>query len=343
MKAVQLIEPGKPLELREVTIPNIREDEVLIRIKAAGICYSDVNYRKGILPTAYLPITLGHEIAGIIEKVGNRVQGLKIGDRVCVHYLLTCGDCKHCQSGNEQFCKEGKMMGNKVDGGYAEYIAVPARNAVPLPKEISFEEGAIMMCSTSTSFHALLKGRIKTGETVAIFGIGGLGQSAIQLAKIKGAKQIFAIDISEEKLAIAEKFGAISINGKNVNPIDEIKKLNHGEGVDIALELIGLPQTQKQAIQSLGIMGRAVFVGLTTKNIEVNTYRELLANEGELIGANDHHLDELYTLLEYAKNGDLQTSQLISKRIPLDPKEINAVLDELEDFSGKNVRTVIVF
>ena len=155
MKALRLVGIGKSLQMQEVPVPNVGERDVLVRIQAAGICHSDVHYRAGVSPVTPLPVTLGHEIAGIVEKVGSQVTSVQVGDRVGLHYLVTCGDCYYCSSGNEQFCVKGKMLGKHCDGGYAEYIAMPARNAIPLPAELSYEHGAILMCSSATPFHAL--------------------------------------------------------------------------------------------------------------------------------------------------------------------------------------------
>lgn len=118
-----------------------------------------------------LPLTLGHEVAGIVEKVGAQVTTVKVGERVCLHYNISCGDCYYCSTGNEQFCDTVRMIGHHVDGGYAEYIAVPARNAIPLPDEISFEAGATLMSASATALHALRKSKVKAGETVADFGV----------------------------------------------------------------------------------------------------------------------------------------------------------------------------
>jgi propanol-preferring alcohol dehydrogenase len=233
------------------------------------------------------------------------------------------------------------MLGHYTDGGYAEYIAIPARNAVHLPDEIPFEQGATLMCASATAFHALKKSRLKAGETVAIFGAGGLGQSAIQLAKAFGALEVYAVDINEEKLKLASQYGAIPVNGKNSSTVDEIKKLTNGKGVDVAIEMIGLGTTMKQALLSLGVMGRVVIVGLSKQPLEINTYNEVLGNENEIIGSNDHHLQELPLLMEMARRKVLDTSRIVSKTVPLDAKAVNQVLDELEKFSS-DVRTVIV-
>lgn len=342
MKAVRLTAVNHPLELQEIPIPDITDTDILVKVKAAGICHSDAHYRAGISPVSFTPITLGHEVAGIVEKTGKNVTSVRVGDRVSLHYLLTCGDCYYCASGHEQFCAKGKMIGHHVDGGYAEYITVPARNAILLPDEIPFEQGATLMCASATAFHSLMKSRIKPGDRVAIFGVGGLGQSAVQLARAFGAIDVFAIDINEEKLDFAAGYGAIPINGKNMDVVKEIKNKTGGRGVDVAVEMIGLPQTQKQAIQCAGPLGRVVMVGLSGKSIEVNTYTEVLGNEVEIIGSNDHLLHELPVLVEFARKKILDTSKIVTRTIPLDAGEINHVLDAMDNFNSKAIRTVIV-
>ena len=152
---------GKPLEQADIPIPELTPLDVLIRVAAAGICHSDAHYRAGISRIGSLPLTLGHEIAGRVEKVGAQVANLAAGDRVCVHYLVHCGRCEFCVRGLEQFCRSGQMIGKHRDGGYAEFIKVPGANAFPLPDEIPFEVGAIMMCSSATALHALNKARFK--------------------------------------------------------------------------------------------------------------------------------------------------------------------------------------
>lgn len=341
MKAVRLVAIGQPLEMQEVPLPGIGERDVLVRIQAAGICHSDVHYRAGISPVKPLPMTPGHEIAGVVEQAGAQVTGLKVGDRVCLHYLVTCGDCRYCTSGNEHFCVKGRMIGKHLDGGYAEYVAVPARNAIPLPDEISFEHAAVLMCSSATSLHALRKARLQAGETVAVFGSGGLGMSAIQLARALGALEVYAVDINAGKLELANRYGAIPVNAAQNDPVAEIQRLTGRRGVDVTLELIGLPQTMRQAVQSLAVFGRAVWVGITARSVELDSYHEILGKEAEVIGSDDHLLSELHQLIEYARRGILDLSQVVTRSVPLDAPAINAVMDNLERYQA-DVRTVIV-
>jgi D-arabinose 1-dehydrogenase-like Zn-dependent alcohol dehydrogenase len=341
LKTIQLVEIGQPLQMQEVDRPVVGDSDVLVRVRAAGICHSDAHYRAGTSPVGFLPITLGHEVAGIVQDVGADVTGIHVGDRIAIHYMVTCGECIYCSLGSEQFCLEGQMIGKHRHGGYAEYIVVPARSIVPLPDEISFDQGAIMMCSSATSFHALLKSRLRAGERVAVFGVGGLGMSAVQLARGFGALDVYAVDINEDKLALAERFGAIPVSAAVCDPVAEIRQLTGGRGVDVALELIGLPRTTRQAVQSLAIFGRAVLVGLTDQLVEIDPYREVLGKEVEIIGASDHLMSEFPVLFEFARRGLLDLSDVITRTIPLDAGAINETLDELDRY-GTGIRTVIV-
>jgi len=341
MEAVRLVEPGKPLEQQKIPIPPAGEEDVLVRVRATGICHSDAHYRAGRSSMGMLPITLGHEVAGEVEWVGSKVTTVKASERVCLHYNLSCGDCYYCKSGNEQFCTTVKMIGHHIDGGYAEYIAMPARNAIPLPAEISFAEGATLMCASATALHALRRGRLKNGETVAIFGVGGLGLSAIQLAKALGAVDVYAVDIKLDKLELASEYGAIPIDASRADAVEEIRFLTKGKGVDVALEMIGLPATMKQTIASLGVLGRAVIVGLSQTPLEINPYQTLIGYEAEIIGSNDHLLHELPLLIDMARKKVLDTSHVVSQKIPLDAQKINQRLDDLENYTD-DVRAVIV-
>jgi propanol-preferring alcohol dehydrogenase len=341
MKAVRLTAIGSPLEEQGINAPVLGPVDVLIRVKAAGICHSDAHYRAGVSSIKDLPVTLGHEVAGVIEQPGDAVRNFKRGDRVCVHYLVTCGHCAFCLAGKEQFCPNAEMIGKHRDGGYAEFIAVPERSVFLLPDEIPFEQGAILMCSSATSLHALNKARLHAGETVAIFGIGGLGISAIQLARHLGAAKIFAIDINPRKLELAELFEAIAVNAAAGDPVEQLREITNGRGIDVALELVGLPLTMRQAVQSLATLGRAALVGLTKETFEVAPYRELVSKEAEIIGVSDHLASEIPGLLELARTRKLDLSHGIIRTVPLKAAAINGALDGLQEF-GDDIRAVIV-
>src|SRR6266480_1555898 len=341
MRAVRLTQIGKPLQNVEIPIPEIGSSDVLIRVAAAGICHSDAHYRAGISKIDDLPLILGHEVAGRVEEAGSDAMHLSAGDRVCVHYLVHCGRCEFCVRGLEQFCRSGQMIGKHRDGGYAEFIKIPSANTFLLPDEISFEVGAIMMCSSATALHALNKARFKAGESIAIFGFGGLGFSALQLARAFDCGDIYVVDINSAKLASAASMGAIAIDARSADPIEQIKEATAGRGVDVALELIGSAKTMRQAVLCLGPLGRAALVGLTAESMSVLPYTELINKEAEIIGVSDHLTTELPALIEFACTGKLRFSPETLRVVDLDDAQINAALDALQD-SVDHVRTVIV-
>ena len=325
-----MFEPGRPLVEDDVKASRIGPHDVEIRIEAAGICRSDVHYRAGTRPVPNLPVTPGHEVAGVVLTVGSHVKRIKRGDRVAIHYLLSCGVCEACLNGLEQFCGPGSMIGLDRDGGFAEVITVPARNAFLIPDSIPIEVAAIMMCSSATSLHALRRGRMESGETVAVFGVGGLGMSAIKIAFALGASKVFAIDINPDKLAIAKKLGAIPVPAYKARSI----------GVDIALELVGLPETMRDAVDSLGVRGRAVAVGITHESFPIDPFNDLALREAEVIGSVDHLGSEIEELIELVGSGVIDLSDVVTGTVPLEENAINAALDRLERFDG-GLRTVI--
>jgi D-arabinose 1-dehydrogenase-like Zn-dependent alcohol dehydrogenase len=340
MRAVRLTQVVRPLEEAEIDLPEIGVSDVLIRVAACGICHSDEHYRAGISRIDRLPVTLGHEIAGRIEKVGTDIKHVTRGDRVCVHYLAHCGTCEFCVRGLEQFCPTVEMIGKHRDGGYAEFIKVPGRNAFALPDQIPFEIGAIMMCSSATTLHALNKARLKTGESIAIFGFGGLGFSALQLARAFDCDQIYVVEINPAKLALIEEFGAVGIDANRGNPVKQITDATNGRGVDVSLELIGSAKTMRQAVQCLCALGRAALVGLTAESMSIFPYTELINKEVEIIGVSDHLAAELPTLIEFARSGKLRFPSDALRFVDLDTEQINASLDKLQN-SIDHIRTVI--
>jgi len=342
MRAVRLVEVGKPVIMQDVELPRPGRGEALVRVKAAGICHSDAHYRSGVTKTGPLPVTFGHEVAGVVEAVGPEVTRVAPGDRVAAHYLIACGECHHCRSGHEQFCPTCQMIGKHRDGGWADFICLPDRNFYVLPANVSLEHGAVMMCSSSTTLHALKKARLQGGETVAVFGIGGLGASAVQLARAMGARDVYAVDANRVKLELAATLGAEPVDASGGDPVAEIRRRTGGRGVDVTVEVVGLPETMRQAVRSLAVCGRAAIAGLSNRTFEIASYVELLGVEAEVIGVSDHLAQEMPLLMEFARRGALDLTRVITRRVPLDAGIINGVLDELDRY-GDHVRTVIVF
>ena len=341
MKAIRISAVGEKLTQADVAIPIPATCEVLVAVKAAGICHSDAHYRSGVGALAQLPITPGHEVAGIIESVGPGVSKERVGERVCLHYLVTCGRCSYCRRNIGQFCPDVAMIGKDRDGGYAEYICVPEQNAITLPNDIPFAHAAVMMCSFATTLHALRKARFAEGDSVAVFGAGGLGVAAIELAAALGASNIIAIDNNSAKVRFAQSLGATGVDASKTDPVEAVMNVTGGQGVDVALELVGLPVTSEQAVRSLGVQGRAAMVGLASAPTPVNMYKDLIGKEREIIGVSDHLSEEIDELLSLVQQGRLDITPAISKTVPLDEKAVNRVFEELDSYSGTAVRTVI--
>lgn len=336
MRSVRLIASNTPLQAASAPDPEAEPGEVVVRIEAAGICHSDAHYRAGSPQTRILPITLGHEIAGVIETTGTGVDPDRVGERVGVHYVVSDGTCQGCLRFGEQFCENYQMFGLTCDGGYAERIAVPAANAVPVPPGISFEHAAVMMCSSATALHALRKGRLNGGERVAVFGVGGLGMSAVQLALALGAAHVYGIDIDPSRLDIAAGFGATPLLAID----DPASVIQAAGGVDVALALVDRAEVFTTAMASLGKRGRLVAVGIGQDPLPLVPYRHLIQGEHELIGSNDHVLSEIHELFDLASKGLLSLDAVITDVIPLEATAINAALDRLDRF-GPGIRTVI--
>jgi len=321
-------------------MPTPGSGEIVIRVEAAGICHSDAHYRNGTSRLRALPLTPGHEVAGTVAALGGGVDDLRIGERVCVHYLRSCGRCAYCNRGLEQFCVEGRMIGKDCDGGYAEYLAIPARNAFRLPETIPFDQGAVMMCSSSTALHALRKASLEPGETVAVFGLGGLGMSAVQIALAFGARRVYGVDLDPAKLELARSFGALPVDASEGDAAELLLASTGGEGVDVSVELIGLPTTMRQAVGCLGVLGRAALAGIGGRPFEVDSYRGLIGKEARIVGVSDHLASEMPQLIALVADGRLDLSRVVARRVGLDAGEVNRVLDDLERYASP-VRTVI--
>ena len=302
MHTVRLTQLGSPLVDDDIAEPVAGDGEVIVDIRVAGICHSDAHYRAGG-GSVNLPLTLGHEVAGVVAGTGQRVA---------LHYLHD----------------DGRMLGKEVDGGYAERIVVPAANAVPIPDGVSFEAAAVMMCSTATAYHALRLSNPKNGESVAIIGFGGLGASAVQLAKMLGAGRVFAVDRVRQKLDLAQSFGAIPAAAEEL------------QNIDLVLDFAGHPPTTLTALRSLRRGGRIMIVAINLRELAIDPYRDVLAHERHIIGVSDHTRDELVDLLAMAAHGQLDMSRVITRRVNLEAGAINGVLDEL-DAGTTHLRTVI--
>jgi len=341
MEAARLHRTNSKLNIDEIPIPRTGANEVLIEIKAAGVCHSDINYRDGVAPVAHLPITLGHEFAGVIASKGKDVVGLEKGDHVAVHYVISCGRCEYCTSGRENYCDRYRMIGKDVDGGFAKYAVAHASNALKLPESLPLEQAAILGCAVSTAYHSLRRGRASQNDTVLVNGVGGLGLQAVQLAKrIVKAKEIIAIDISDKKLQLAMKFGAsASVNSESGDVEKRVDELTNGRLADVVLDFVGSRNTVERTLQCVGKGGRLVVVGITPHMVSISPYSSIIGKETEIIGVNDHLKSEMIQLIQLVESGDLNLADSITHKFPLE--DVNEAMDVLENQVGNPIRVVL--
>lgn len=348
MKAARFYKVGEPLKIEQLEIPKIGNTEVLIKVKACGLHPSHLTDREMIPPLKKVPVTYGHTIAGVIAEQGSEVTGINKGDRVFVDYYVGCGRCAMCRSGKDYICPDFLVIGkNWGDGGFAEYVKVPAANVFILPDELSFDEGALIADPIGVGFHAVRRGNVQLGNSVAVFGGGGaVGTSTVQCAKLSGAYPVIAVDAFEHKLNIAKKLGADEIiNSANVDPVEKIKSLT-GKGVDIAIdtcggmgsagELGGL--TYEQAMRSTRFGGRTVITGASWGTFVCVAMRFFI-EEFEVLGTHGCPKAELPIIVNLLLDKKIQVKPIISHTFSLD--EINDALGVLKKGSGNPLKIII--
>jgi propanol-preferring alcohol dehydrogenase len=265
MKAAVVTDFHSPLEIQDLPIPEPGPGEVLVRIETSGLCHTDIHAAHGDWPVKPTPPFIpGHEGIGIIEKLGEGVSTRAVGDRVAIAWLgYACGECRYCIGGWETLCLKQENSGYSVNGTFAEYALAPAAFATPVPDSISSRDGAPLTCAGVTTFKAIKVAAVAPGETVAIFGIGGLGHLALQYARIAGGF-VIGVDIEDTKLTMATELGADHvINARTTDPVAGIQALG---GADVAVVLAASPQVFDQAYRSLRRGGRLVCVALPADN-----------------------------------------------------------------------------
>ena len=264
MKAAVLREFKKPLAVEEVPRPQPEAGEVLIQVQACGVCHSDVHVADGdwsqFAKLVKSPLILGREIAGVVVEKGAAVEDLQIGNRVGVPWIhWTCGECEFCREGNENLCRQQKITGVTVDGGYAEFVKAPASHALRIPDALSWTQAAPLFCAAVTVYRALKRAGILPGQRLAVFGIGGLGHLAVQFGTAMGA-EVIAIDISEKKLDLARTFGAFATINAATNKV--IKELRSRGGVHVALVTSAARAAYDTAFSCVRPTGTLLVVGL---------------------------------------------------------------------------------
>jgi 6-hydroxycyclohex-1-ene-1-carbonyl-CoA dehydrogenase len=338
MKAAVFRAPHQPLDITDIPTPSPGAGEVLIRVAGCGLCHTDLHYIDHGVPTFKSPpLVLGHEAAGTIAALGPAVNGRKEGDRVLIPAVLSCGRCRYCRAGRANLCDDLRMLGNNVDGAYAEYVLAPASEIFPLPAELALESACLIADALSTPYHAVKnRGRVRLGDTVAVVGCGGVGLNVVQCAVAAGAN-VIAVDLNDARLAIAADLGAVkTYNPGAIARVDKaVRELTHG-GVDIAFEAVGTPRTLELALGLLRKGGRLCVIGYSSEAAPLSAAK-IMYHELEVVGSLGCGGRDYPEIIELVRSGVLRLDPIVSGTLPLE--EINTGLDSLRQ--GRGVRWVV--
>ena len=324
MRAARFHQPHAPLALEDVEPPPLGADEVRVRVRAAGLCRTELHFVEGLYAPAKTPMILGHEVAGEVAECGADVAAWAEGERVAVNYYLFCGRCRWCLRGEHNLCLELRGLFAFVsDGGFAEYVTVPAHCLVALPESVSFEQGAPLCCSSTTAIHASRRGAVAAGEVVVVIGAGGVGLSAIQVARLSLAR-VIAVDVAAESRRSALAQGAELAVGPDEAEA-AVQDLAGGEGADVVLEFVGSAQSMPLAVRLLGRRGRLVFVGYTGDPLELSPL-DLIVPEQTITTSVGHTHADLELAADLAGRGLIET--VVTGVRPLG--EVNDAIAELQ-------------
>lgn len=264
----------KQLSVTELPKPHPGDHDLLIRVKACGICGSDVHGYDGSTGRRLPPVIMGHEAAGVVEAVGSAVTGFKPGDRVTFDSTVFCGDCFYCRRGQVNLCENREVIGVSTPefrraGAFAEYVTIPARIAYQLPENMPFEHAALIE-AVSVAVHAVSLTQIELDDTVVVVGAGMIGILAMQAAQLAGAGRIFVLDVDESRLELARRLGATeTFNPRKTNPVSTVRELTGGRGADVALECVGASTTVALAVDAVRKGASVTLVGNVTPTIEL--------------------------------------------------------------------------
>jgi S-(hydroxymethyl)glutathione dehydrogenase/alcohol dehydrogenase len=359
MKAAVLYEANTPLVVEDVELEGPRQGEVLVKVAAAGVCHSDLSFQEGRWKVR-MPRVMGHEGAGIVEKVGVGVASVQPGDHVIFSWVGSCGYCRNCARGKPYMCSntpqatmpDGTTRFKKGDtallhstgvSSFSEYTVVHEMSIVKIREDVPLDRAALVSCGVLTGVSAVINAaKVELGSSVAVFGCGGVGLNVIQGAKMVGATKIIAVDRLDSKLEMAKQFGAThTVNATNEDPVKKIKELT-GLGVDYAFEVIGLPEVVVQAFDSTEATGTTVMVGMPPLRapLTIDTLGLFLGKtlKGAYFGS-AHFRTEMPALIDLYMEGRLMLDELISRTYPLE--EINDAFEALK--RGEVARSIIKF
>jgi propanol-preferring alcohol dehydrogenase len=313
----------KELKIEKVDVPKPGPGEVLVEVAANGLCHTDITYYAALIPEKMrvYPLILGHEAAGKVAALGEGTTGLAEGDSVLLPPVYGCGECDYCQAGLDNLCRKSNMLGGTRHGAYAQYVALPAKFAFKMDPAVELERACVAADAVSTVYYAL-KERvgIRPGDSVAVFGVGGLGLAALNVARELGAQKIYAVDVRDESLAAAEKLGAEVINSKGKEKIFKELKSRSGDGIRIALDCVGLGATIGEAFSTVCKGGEVAVIGFTLEKatLSAGTFMGLQKRVGGSWGCPTRLFPEVVKMLE---RGGINLDVLVSRFYDLEQVE----------------------
>ena len=264
MRAIVYDDPRK-IVVKDVPKPRVGPRDLLMKVKAAGICGSDLEMARGNRPDVVPPRIPGHEVAGEVTEAGGQTTRFQVGDRVVVEPIISCGTCRNCRVGRYNVCKELKFVGVHIDGAFAEYLAVPEQRAYKIPDHLSYGEAAVLE-PTAVGVHIVERAKVSLGDTVVVLGAGPIGLQIGQVAKNRGARYIMMTDVLDYRLEIAKKLAAdLVINSAKEDPLQRVNEVTDGEGADVVIEAVGKSETILQTMDLVRVGGRILLAGLSAK------------------------------------------------------------------------------
>ena len=347
---------GEPVSVETIVIPDPGPGEAVVEIKACGVCHTDLHYREGGINDDF-PFLLGHEAAGIVESVGPDVADVAPGDYVILNWRAVCGSCRSCLKGKPQICFNTHNATQKMTltdgtelspalgiGAFCDKTLVAAGQCTKIDPAASPEAAGLLGCGVMAGIGAAINtGGVSRGDSVAVFGCGGVGNAAIEGSRIAGATTIIAVDIDDAKLELAKQFGAThTINSSNTDPVEKIRELTGGNGVDVAIEAIGLPQTYEQAFYARDLAGTVVLVGVPNPEMKVELpFIEIFGRGGALksswygdcLPSRDFPM-----LIDLYLQGRLNLDGFVSETIGID--DVEEAFHKME--RGEVLRSVVV-
>ena len=348
MKAAQIVTPKEPLQLKDLEIPKPKESEVVVKVKAVGVCHSDLHLWEGGYDAGAgvflkatdrgvkFPVTPGHEVVGTVTEIGNSVKDIKIGDEVLVYPWLGCGVCPACKVENENLCDAPRSLGVFQNGGYAEYVLIPHFKYLIKISGIDLEGAASLACSGLTAFTAVKKANANPGDFLVIIGAGGLGLMSIQIAKAITKSIVICADLDDNKLAVAKKLGADhTINSKDTEAVQKIISICNNKGAENIIDFVNAPATVKMGLALLRKRGNLVLVGLFGGSVEL-VLPTIPLKAITIQGAYTGNYKSLVELVELAKKGVI--NPITSKKYTLN--EANTALEDLK--KGKIVGRAVI-